>query len=51
VVVQASGDAVNTIVRLQRGVERYRGVAKVLAGIVRGLRLQLRNTTQRLEVA
>jgi hypothetical protein len=49
--IQASSDAVNTIARLQREVGRYRGVAKVLAGIVKGLRLQLRNTTQRLEVA
>jgi hypothetical protein len=49
--IQASSDAVNTIMNLQREVERYRNVAKVLAGIVKGLRLQLRNTTQRLEVA
>jgi hypothetical protein len=49
--IQASSDAVNTITNLQREVGRYRGVAKVLAGIVKGLRLQLRNTTQRLEVA
>jgi hypothetical protein len=49
--IQASSDAVNTIMNLQREVERYRDVAKVLAGIVKGLRLQLRNTTQRLEVA
>jgi hypothetical protein len=49
--IQASSDAVNTIMNLQREVERYRNAAKVLAGIVKGLRLQLRNTTQRLEVA
>ena len=49
--IQASSDAVNTITNLQREAERYRNVAKVLAGIVKGLRLQLRNTTQRLEVA
>jgi phosphoglycerate-specific signal transduction histidine kinase len=48
--IQASSDAVNTITKLQREVERYRNVAKVLAGIVKGLRLQLRNTTKRLEV-
>jgi hypothetical protein len=51
VMIHASSDAVNTIARLQREVERYRNVAKVLADIVKGLRLQLRNTTQRLEVA
>jgi hypothetical protein len=49
--IQASSGAVNTITNLQREAERYRNVAKVLAGIVNGLRLQLRNTTQRLEVA
>jgi hypothetical protein len=49
--IQASSDAVNTITNLQREVGRYRGVAKVLADIVKGLRLQLRNTTRRLEVA
>jgi hypothetical protein len=49
--IQASSDAVNTITSLQREAERYRNVAKVLADIVKGLRLQLRNTTQRLEVA
>jgi hypothetical protein len=49
--IQASSDVVNTIMNLQREVERYRNVAKVLADIVKGLRLQLRNTTQRLEVA
>jgi len=49
--IQAGSDAVNTITNLQREAERYRNVAKVLAGIVKGLRLQLRNTTQRLEVA
>jgi hypothetical protein len=49
--IQASSDVVNTITNLQREVERYRNVAKVLADIVKGLRLQLRNTTQRLEVA
>jgi hypothetical protein len=49
--IQASSDAVNTITNLQREVERYRNVAKVFAGVVKGLRLQLRNTTQRFEVA
>jgi len=51
VMIQASSDVVKTITNLQREVERYRNVAKVLADIVKGLRLQLRNTTQRLEVA
>jgi archaellum component FlaC len=35
--IQASSDAVNTITNLQREVERYRNVAKVLADIVKGL--------------
>jgi hypothetical protein len=49
--IQASSDAVNTITSLQREAERYRNVAKVLAGIVKGLRLQLSDTTRKLEVA
>jgi hypothetical protein len=49
--IQASSDAVNTITNLQREAERYRNVAKVLAGIVNGLRLQLSDTTRKLEVA
>jgi hypothetical protein len=49
--IQASSDAVNTITGLQREVERYKNASRVLAGIVNALRLQLRDTTRKLEVA
>jgi transposase len=49
--IQASSDAVNTITSLQHEVERYKNVARVLASIVNALRLQLRDTTRKLEVA
>jgi hypothetical protein len=49
--IQASSDAVNTITSLQREVERYKNAARVLAGIVNALKLQLRDTTRKLEVA
>jgi transposase-like protein len=49
--IQASSDAVNTITSLQREVERYKNVARVLAGIVNALKLQLRDTTRKLEIA
>ena len=49
--IQASSDAVNTITSLQREVERYKNVARVLAGIVNALKAQLRDTTRKLEVA
>ena len=49
--IQASSDAVNTITSLQREVERYKNVARVLAGIVNGLKLQLHDTTRKLEIA
>jgi hypothetical protein len=49
--IQASSDAVNTITSLQREVERYKNAARVLAGVVNGLKLQLRDTTRKLEIA
>jgi hypothetical protein len=49
--IQASSDAVNTITSLQREAERYKNVARILAGIVNGLKLQLRDTTRKLEIA
>jgi hypothetical protein len=49
--IQASSDAVNTITSLQREAERYKNASRVLAGIVNALRLQLRDTTRKLEVA
>jgi hypothetical protein len=49
--IQASSDAVNTITSLQREAERYRNASRVLGGIVNALRLQLRDTTRKLEVA
>lgn len=49
--IQASSDAVNTITSLQMDVERYKNASRVLAGIVNALKLQLRDTTRKLEVA
>jgi hypothetical protein len=49
--IQASSDAVNTITSLRREVERYKNASRVLANIVNALRLQLRDTTRKLEVA
>jgi transposase-like protein len=49
--IQASSDAVDTITSLQREAERYKNASRVLAGIVNALKLQLRDTTRKLEVA